>query len=636
MAQKLLRKAGVKRKVAPKKAVGDAPKRIVLVGTYAARQLEKWPGYYNYPLYGKDRIDVETVKGVNELWLFSGAKLPRYFAAECLGVKTREELKEFGYKPSGKGHGSGKYLLFKIKKLYAPSRDFAESVTIRTKDFAGQGATQKQLKAYLESPDRKDPLLAKMLPKIVTDLPRERLRVCEAAVQLEFCFQPKQLFSIEEVARRIGHSVKIVRRLVASGVLAAERNGSRYFISLRALEEYEASAAMRSTGVLADVHFIAGRGVDPEQREMVRRGKSVGRSRSARILGAESRRRISLKNDAVNWCDITAHWAHPIRSRTMTFVDLFCGAGGLSKGLEMAGLEGICGLDWFDEAGQTYSRNFNHPFINGDIKLPENKQRFYDTVRDRLRGRHLSLVAGGFPCQGFSMAGNRIVDDPRNSLYKELVEIVETLAPDFVLCENVKGLRSMLGGAVEKKILEDFKTIGYDMNVTTLCAADYYVPQKRERVIFVGNRIGVKNLHPRPMLSPQDYVTTATAIGDLMGRPIDPGFNHVPTRHRQDMIDRMRVLPEGRSLYAGYSDAWKRCPWNEASCTIKENHGGVNVHPRLPRVLTAREMARIQSFPDDFIFSGKKAKQLVQIGNAVPPLLGKAVGLAIRVANRDL
>ena len=172
-----------KRKVAPKETAVEE-KKFVLVGTYAARQLEKWPGYYNYPLYGKDKIDVVAVKKVNELWLFSGAKAGRYFAAECLGEKTREELKEYGYKPSGKGHGSGKYLLFKIEKLYAPSRDFAESVTIRTKDFAGQGATQKQLKEYLESPDRKDPLLAKMLPKIVTELPRERLRVCEAAVQL--------------------------------------------------------------------------------------------------------------------------------------------------------------------------------------------------------------------------------------------------------------------------------------------------------------------------------------------------------------------------------------------------------------------------------------------------------------------
>ena len=634
MAQKLL-KVGGKRKVVAKKAHPAADKRNVLVGTYGPRQLEKWPGYYNYPLYGKDKIDVEAVKGVNELWLFSGVKQPRYFAAECLGVKTHEELKEYGYKPSGKGHGSGKYLLFKITKLYAPSRDFAESVTIRTKDFARQGATQKQLKAYLESPDRKDPLLSKMLPKIVTELPRERLRVCEAAVQLEFDLYPTVSFSMEDVAKRTGLSVKIVRRLVASGVLMAERSGTRYLISSRALEEYEAVLSKQSSGILSEVHFIDGRGIDPEQRDMIRRGKSVGRGRCASVSYARTVRTAGLKSDAVNWCDIVAHWENPGRSRSMTFVDLFCGAGGLSKGLEMAGLEGICGLDWFDEAGQTYARNFDHPFVNGDIKLPENKQRFYDVVRERLHGRHLSLVAGGFPCQGFSMAGNRIVDDPRNSLYKELVEIVETLTPDFVLCENVKGLRSMLGGAVEKKIINDFRAIGYNMNVTTLCAADYYVPQKRERVIFIGNRIGVENLHPQPMLQPQNYVTTATAIGDLVDHPEDPEFNHVPTRHRQDMIDRMRKLPEGHSLYPGYSDAWKKCPWDEASCTIKENHGGVNVHPRLPRVLTAREMARLQSFPDDFIFSGKKAKQLVQIGNAVPPLLGKAVGLAIRVANQD-
>ena len=123
---KMLRRP--RKKVAPEKIAKAASKRFVLVGTYAKGQLERRPGYYNYPLFGKDKIET----------------------------------------------------------LYAPSRDFAESVIIRTKDFAGQGATQKQLKDYLESPDRKDPLLAKMLPKIVTELPRERLRVCEAAVQLDF------------------------------------------------------------------------------------------------------------------------------------------------------------------------------------------------------------------------------------------------------------------------------------------------------------------------------------------------------------------------------------------------------------------------------------------------------------------
>ena len=164
----------------------------------------------------------------------------------------------------------------------------------------------------------------------------------------------------------------------------------------------------------------------------------------------------------------------------------------------------------------------------------------------------------------------------------------------------------------------------------------YHTPQKRDRVIFIGNRKGLKNYHQKPILQPTQYITTGAAIADLMDMPENNAFNHVPTKHRPDMAQRMLELPEGQSLYKGYSDAWKKCPWNEASCTIKENHGGVNIHPEWPRVLTAREMARLQSFPDDFIFEGPKNKQLVQIGNAVPPLLGKAIGLAVRYSNGDL
>lgn len=347
------------------------------------------------------------------------------------------------------------------------------------------------------------------------------------------------------------------------------------------------------------------------------------------------RKKNYLKTDSVNWCDIADIWDKSEKSQ-MTFVDCFCGAGGLSKGLEMAGLQGICGLDWFKEAGMTYERNFDHPFVNGDITQSDVKQHFYNVIKQQLKGRRLNVVAGGFPCQGFSMAGKRVVDDPRNSLYKELLEIVEFLQPDFVVCENVKGLRSMLGGMVEQKILSDFRKIGYHVNVTTLCAADYAVPQKRERVIFIGNRIGVVNYHPYPILTPDKYISTGEAIGDLMFHPIDETFNHLSTKHSAEMEARIRAVPEGSSLYEGYSDAWKKCPWNEASCTIKENHGGVNLHPKLPRVLTAREMARLQSFPDDFIFEGPKSKQLVQIGNAVPPLLGKAIGLAIRKSADDI
>ena len=418
----------------------------------------------------------------------------------------------------------------------------------------------------------------------------------------------KDTYSISEVAKMLGLTLKATRRMVASGQIATTKNNNTYFIEKEYFDK--------------NIETI----------------KNASKQEADNLFGDElSNYTINenkKKTDEINWADITKVWDNPNQSE-MTFVDLFCGAGGLSKGLEMAGLQGICGLDWFAEAGMTYKRNFNHPFVEGDIKQQEVKDVFYNTVKQQLNGRKLDIVAGGFPCQGFSMAGNRIVDDPRNSLYLEMLEIVKTLQPDFVICENVKGLRSMLNGGVEKKIIADYKEIGYEMNVTVLCAADYKTPQKRERVIFIGNRIGAKNYHPKPILEPINYVTTGEAIADLMNHPEDKSFNHVPTKHRPDMAQRMLELPEGESLYKGYSDAWKKCPWNEASCTIKENHGGVNIHPKLPRVLTAREMARLQSFPDDFIFEGTKNKQLVQIGNAVPPLLGKAIGLAIRFAKNE-
>lgn len=426
-------------------------------------------------------------------------------------------------------------------------------------------------------------------------------------------------YSINEIAKTMKMTLKVVRRYVASGELKTSKNNNTYSISEEDFEAFK--------------KYIEDGG-DTKHAQEVADTFIVKEQHSKKDITKDEVNNDSNGIECVNWTDIRKYWDKPTQSE-MTFVDLFCGAGGLSKGLEMAGLEGICGLDWFNEACMTYNRNFAHPFINGDIKDPENKKKFYETVRKQLNGRHLDIVAGGFPCQGFSMAGNRIVDDPRNSLYKELIEIVGELQPNFVICENVKGLRTMLGGLVEKKIIADFKEIGYDMNVATLCAADYYTPQKRERVIFIGNRKGLTNFHPKPILSPKEYITTGQAIGDLINHPVDPAFNHVPTIHREDMARRIMETPEGKSLYKGYSDAWKKCPWNAPSCTIKENHGGVNLHPKLPRVLTAREMARLQSFPDDFIFEGKKNKQLVQIGNAVPPLLGKAIGLAVRYSNKD-
>jgi DNA (cytosine-5)-methyltransferase 1 len=411
-------------------------------------------------------------------------------------------------------------------------------------------------------------------------------------------------YSIAEVAAHLGLSVKTIRRHIASGELESAKIGNVYRIPKCALESFINS---KTEGRVV-AYNLFGEPIDYTQ---------------------ELKRKVSTKTiDNVNWIDISDSWVSP-QQTDFTFVDLFCGAGGLSKGLELAGMQGVCGLDWFKEAGMTYRRNFHHSLVEGDITQPKIKELFYKTCKENLKGRQLTLIAGGFPCQGFSMAGNRIVDDPRNSLYKEMLEIVKTLQPQYVVCENVVGLRTMLGGGVERKIISDFRDAGYEMNVTTLRAANYYVPQKRDRVIFIGNRIGATNYHPHPLLTPDRYISTGEAIGDLVSHPIDEAFNHLPTKHSPDMEARISAVPEGQSLYKGYSDAWKKCPWNEASCTIKENHGGVNLHPKLPRVLTAREMARLQSFPDDFIFEGKKNKQLVQIGNAVPPLLAKAIGLSV-------
>jgi len=273
-------------------------------------------------------------------------------------------------------------------------------------------------------------------------------------------------YSISEVAKILGLTLKATRRMVAANQIETIKINNTYRIDKEYFDKNIETIKSNSSSIEFSLF-----------KEEVE-NKTINDSKK--------------KTDIVNWTDISQFWNNPSASE-MTFVDLFCGAGGLSKGLEMAGLHGICGLDWFNEAGMTYKRNFKHPFVNGDIKQQEVKNEFYKTVKEQLGDRKLNVVAGGFPCQGFSMAGNRIVDDPRNSLYLEMLEIVKNLQPDFVICENVKGLRSMLGGEVEKKIIADYKEIGYEMNVTTLCAADYTTPQKRERVIFIGNRIGATN-----------------------------------------------------------------------------------------------------------------------------------------------
>ncbi|MBQ7031384.1 MAG: DNA cytosine methyltransferase [Bacilli bacterium] len=413
-----------------------------------------------------------------------------------------------------------------------------------------------------------------------------------------------KIYNVEEISILTNKSIKTIRRQIAEGNLKASKINNKYRISEEGFNEWynNYQSGIKNQSIFDEVDY----------------------------KNEDSKK--------INFVDISKDWTKDgwknIKYRNgYNFIDLFSGAGGLSCGLVMAGWTPIGSVEIMEQAVATYKYNFvdkkgfEENVESRDIRDNNVKRHLYDAVW----GKNIDLIVGGFPCQGFSMAGNRIVTDDRNTLYLDMLEIVDHLRPKVVVMENVPGLRSMLGGKVEEKIINDFEKIGYKINVTILNAADYYTPQTRKRVIFIGNRIGIDNLHPKPLLEPQKYVTTKNAIEDLMNIPDNSLFNHVTTKHTDEMKQRLLNVEEGKSLYKNYSDSWKKCPWNEPSCTIKENHGGTNIHPKLPRVLTARELARLQSFPDDFVFQGSKKWQLTQIGNAVPCLLGKAIGCAVKI-----
>ena len=415
--------------------------------------------------------------------------------------------------------------------------------------------------------------------------------------------------SIDDVAKLINKSIKFVRREVASGELRSTKKGNKTIISKLDYKRWE-------------------KGIDSRYQDF---NAATNKNKSYRIINEKK------EKDEINWIDVSHElekvnaWVNNKQIKDFNFIDLFTGAGGLSCGLTMAGMKPVGSVEIMPQAVETYKYNFSklkgfdENVTDKDIRDEKIKNDLYKSVK----GKHIHLIAGGFPCQGFSMAGNRIVADPRNSLYLDMLEIVKNIKPDFVLMENVEGLRSMLGGKIEEKIIEDYKKIGYQINVTVLNSADYGVPQLRRRVIFIGNRLGYKNYHPKPVYGESNYKTVGDVLEKYINMPENNEINHTFSKTSPDMQKRLKDIPIGKSLYGNYSDAWKKVDWNKPSCTVKENHGGVNVHPILSRVMTPRELATLQSFPEDFIFKGSKKWQLVQIGNAVPPILGKAIGLSI-------
>lgn len=311
---------------------------------------------------------------------------------------------------------------------------------------------------------------------------------------------------------------------------------------------------------------------------------------------------------------------------TYNVVDLFSGAGGLTLGFEKANFSSVLGIEHDVDAAATYEHNFEDAIqINKDIREVSSEE-----VQEAIGDKEIHVLLAGFPCPGFSIAGERDAEDERNFLYQEIIRLIDAIDPWFLVMENVPGITTIEDGKAYEVILDDFEDAGYPLATQILEAADYEVPQIRSRSVFIGNKFGVENPYPKKVLSEEEYLECDKAISDLKGHDRDPSINHEWTDHREDTIERISKVEPGESLYDSYKDAWKRQYPGAPSMAIKENHGGVHIHPELNRCISAREMARLQTFPDDFYFKGRMKRTFVQIGNAVPVNLAKHVALGLR------
>lgn len=354
-------------------------------------------------------------------------------------------------------------------------------------------------------------------------------------------------------------------------------------------------------------------------------------------------------------------------------LDLFSGAGGLSRGFYDAGYDVVLGVDFDDAALKTFKEN------HGDaeaMKLDLFDHSNIDVIINYLEKNQIKLdvLVGGPPCQGFSIAGPRDMNDKRNTLYTAMVKLADRVKPQAVVLENVPGMLQTNGGIGAKRVVEDFAKIGYRMIPQLLYAPDYGIPQIRKRVFFVGLLDSKEEFKfPDPIVDKEHYITCEEAIGDLpslqteqgeiiygdevqdyflapqneyqrkMREKSDKVRNHIgsiPIEKTRKMIS---LVPEGKNYkalpeeYQGiykYHEALTRYNSQKPSLTINTGHRS-HFHYKWNRIPTVRESARLQSFPDDFIFYGNKSEQYRQVGNAVPPLLGRVVAEALKSYLKD-
>lgn len=363
----------------------------------------------------------------------------------------------------------------------------------------------------------------------------------------------------------------------------------------------------------------------------------------------------------------------------MNIIDLFAGCGGLSLGFEMAGFKIPLAIEKDEWASETYKKNHKKTkVITGDITTITNLENLLPS-NIKIDG-----IIGGPPCQGFSLSGNRDKNDPRNSLFMEFVRFVKFYKPKFFVMENVTGILSMKtknNESVKDLILKEYTDAGYNVKICKLNAAEYGVPQSRIRVFFIGIRNDIdykeQELEPKPKYLGGKQITVEQAIMDLpqiksgegeeeMDYKTEPQnpyqtwarknsekvFNHIAMKHTKRLIERFEQIKFGESV-ANVSEEHKQRKRGDASKvsgktfsqnnmrpyptkpspTIPASFQSNFIHPYINRNYTAREGARLQSFPDDYIFYGKRTtmsweknlSQYQQIGNAVPPLLAKAI-----------
>ena len=323
------------------------------------------------------------------------------------------------------------------------------------------------------------------------------------------------------------------------------------------------------------------------------------------------------------------------------YIDLFCGAGGLSLGFAQAGFENVFSVESNADFAKTYQKNFpGHKLIIDDIRNIHN-----DEISRLTGGREVDVIIGGPPCQGFSIAGNigrTFMEDERNGLFKEFVRFVSQVKPQMFVMENVATMATHLKGQTIKEVIKAFEDAGcgYKVKYEVLNSVDFGVAQERRRLVAVGIREDVPAEFTYPAKSSEVF-TIRDVIEDLP--KLESGqdsANHKAMRHSAQMLEKMSYVKDGgdrmdipEKLRPKSGDIRKYIRYNSKKPSVCVTGDMRKIfHYEQNRALTARELARIQSFPDDFIFEGRSIQIQQQIGNAVPPKLAYQIALQVEEA----